>query len=205
MTEKVLLCITSGRGPKECRLAALSVFRHLEKEAVKLGFSVSSTAHALDKSHYPSSILVALTGENLSHFAHSWIGTVQWIAKSPFRDKKSRQNWFVGVHYLALPSETPTLDENDIVFATMRAGGPGGQHQNKTESAVRAIHKPSGLVAEARDGRSQHHNKTIAIERIKNLLLAQKAQEEEIKKKTDWISRISVERGNPIRIIEGDF
>lgn len=53
-----------------------------------------------------------------------------------------------------------------------RAGGPGGQPQNKTESAARAVYVPSGLADVARDGRSQHHNKAVALERLAMLLRA---------------------------------
>jgi len=59
---------------------------------------------------------------------------------------------------------------DDIRFESFRAGGPGGQHQNKTESAVRAVHVPTGLVATARDERSQHRNKALAVERLMALL-----------------------------------
>lgn len=50
---------------------------------------------------------------------------------------------------------------------TFRAGGPGGQHQNKTESGVRMVHVPTGITVVARDDRSQHRNRTIALERMR--------------------------------------
>jgi len=53
---------------------------------------------------------------------------------------------------------------------TLRAGGPGGQHQNKTESAVRLTHEPSGTVVTARDSRSQHRNRQLALERLRAAL-----------------------------------
>ena len=58
----------------------------------------------------------------------------------------------------------------DVRFEAFRAGGPGGQHQNKTESAVRAVHIATGLAVVARDGRSQHRNKALAIERLAALI-----------------------------------
>ena len=61
-----------------------------------------------------------------------------------------------------------SLTKKDFVVQTFRAGGKGGQHQNKTDSAVRIIHPASGEVGESREQRSQHQNKKIALERLVN-------------------------------------
>lgn len=67
-----------------------------------------------------------------------------------------------------------SLDDDDLMAAcrvdTFRAGGKGGQHQNTTESGVRLTHEPTGVVVEARDERSQHRNREIALERLKQKL-----------------------------------
>ncbi|WP_245283928.1 peptide chain release factor-like protein [Bradyrhizobium sp. Cp5.3] len=81
-----------------------------------------------------------------------------------------RKNWFIGVFELAAGEVAATHAATDIRFDSFRAGGPGGQHQNKTESAVRAAHVPTGLAATARDGRSQHRNKALALARLHALL-----------------------------------
>lgn len=59
-----------------------------------------------------------------------------------------------------------SVTAEDCTWQTFRAGGKGGQHQNKTETGVRCIHPPSGAVGEARDSRSQHINKLAAFERM---------------------------------------
>ncbi len=59
-----------------------------------------------------------------------------------------------------------SVGKNDFEIQTFRAGGKGGQHQNKTDSAVRIIHKDSGAVGLSRSDRSQHRNKTLAFERL---------------------------------------
>jgi len=66
---------------------------------------------------------------------------------------------------------------------TFRAGGKGGQHQNTTESGVRITHEPTDVVAEARDARSQHRNRRIALDRLKNKL-RQKARQQKPRRKT---------------------
>lgn len=64
------------------------------------------------------------------------------------------------------------IKPKDLKRYVMRAGGPGGQHQNKTESAVRYVHLPTGIAAESRSDRSQHANDGIALDRLKEKLLA---------------------------------
>ena len=91
-----------------------------------------------------------------------------------------------------------------IRFETMRAGGPGGQHQNRTESAVRAVHMPTGLSAVARDERSQHRNRSVALARLGEMLRARQARARSQAARHDWAERIAVERGNAVRVYEGD-
>lgn len=59
-----------------------------------------------------------------------------------------------------------TVSKKDFEVQTFRSGGPGGQHQNKTESGVRIIHSESGAVGESRNSKSQHQNKKAALERL---------------------------------------
>jgi peptide chain release factor len=111
-----------------------------------------------------------VSGPGAEVFAQRWSGSIQWIAESPLRPRHKRKNWFIAV--MALPpalGPPASLDPSEVRFESFRAGGPGGQHQNKTESAV---HVPSRLAAVARDGRSQHRNKAVVLERLAMLLRA---------------------------------
>jgi len=78
------------------------------------------------------------------------------------------------------PHAIPPLDEDLLAecrVQTFRSGGPGGQHQNKTESGVRLTHGPSGLQATARDERSQHRNRALALARLRAKLEAAQRQD----------------------------
>jgi peptide chain release factor len=88
-----------------------------------------------------SSTFVSIDGEAADIFARSWEGSVQWIARSSLRPGHKRKNWFVSVSRLPSPPQLPELKEADLSFEALRAGGPGGQHQNRTESAVRGARR----------------------------------------------------------------
>ncbi|WP_257167408.1 peptide chain release factor H [Bradyrhizobium sp. SRS-191] len=164
------LLLTSGRGPAECRIAVAHSLTRLSREAdaAECGYAI---APGDTDRHGPASALVVLDGPAADDLARRWAqGSLLWVCRSPLRPHHGRKNWFVGVVDLPLPQLVPALAAADVRFESFRAGGPGGQHQNKTESAVRAVHLPSGLTAIARDGRSQHRNKAVALARLAALL-----------------------------------
>ncbi|WP_170346911.1 peptide chain release factor-like protein, partial [Ruegeria atlantica] len=140
-------------------------------------------------------------------FAKKWRGTIRWRAQSNLRPTHKRANWFIGVFDLPAPVQTPErIQASDVTFATFRAGGPGGQHQNTTDSAVRATHRPTGLSAVAREERSQHRNKALALERLQHLMAAQAAADEAAQTASRNELHYALERGNPVRCFKGhDF
>jgi peptide chain release factor len=102
------------------------------------------------------------------------------------------------------PPQPVPLKLADARFETLGAGGPGGQHQNRTESAVRAVHAPTGLVVVAREDRSQHRNKAIAFERLALLVkLARKLAETTDREKVQS-GHALVERGRPVRTFKAE-
>jgi peptide chain release factor len=199
------LLFTSGRGPAECRMAVAKTLAVFSREAEAAGLEVDITAAPDPDGWGPPSALAVLHGETASRFARDWIGSIQWIAESPVRPHHKRKNWFIGVFELPpLRVAAKPLAAADIRFEAFAAGGPGGQHQNKTASAVRAVHIPSGLAVVAREQRSQHRNKALALERLAALMaggeeLAALADEQRAHANHDGL-----ERGRPVRRFKGE-
>lgn len=199
--EEAWLQVSAGHGPAECAWAVLRVVEKIEREASAAGLGVST----LDVQPGPEpgtaqSVLLSLTAtEGLSQSVKAWRGTIQWIAKSPFRPEHKRKNWFVGIEVLEPPAASQ-FAARDIRFETMRASGPGGQHVNRTESAVRATHVPTGLQASASEERSQHRNKALAIARLALKLEDLSVQHHGESERNRWRAHQELERGNPVKV-----
>ncbi len=123
----------------------------------------------------PASAIATLSGSGAGAVARAWVGVVLWRCQSNLRPRHRRKNWFVQVFELNPPENDVDIDGSEVEMQAIRAGGPGGQHQNKTSSAIRArwTH-PSGKTYSivVRADRSQHRNRKIAIERLKALVAA---------------------------------
>ena len=202
---KVYLQITSGRGPTECCRVVVKVLEMILAEARQKGFEADVVEREEGVVHRTLFSAVAMVqGENLDDFIKSWEGTVLWIAQSPYRKFHKRKNWFVGVRRLAVP-EISDWDEREIRFETSRASGPGGQHVNKTESAVKAIHIPTGTIATAADNRSQLQNRRLAMERLQVKLAAQKQEKLLAAEQSNWHNHNTLIRGNPVKTIKKEL
>jgi peptide chain release factor len=199
------LLLTSGRGPAECRIALARVLAVMAREAEAAGLAFDAAEGRNPDGFGPASAIATVGGGDAERFARSWTGSVLWTAQSPVRPHHKRRNWFIGVMELPAPAApAPALDPADVRFEAFRAGGPGGQHQNATDSAVRAVHSPSGLSVVVRDQRSQHRNKAIAIERLAELLRlgAELAVMED--RRLTQASHDRLERGRPVRRFKGE-
>lgn len=127
-------------------------------------------------------------------------GVHRLVRVSPFNAQGKRMTSFASVFVHPLVDDRIEVDINpaDLEWDTFRASGAGGQHVNKTESAVRVRHIPSGIVAECQQERSQHQNREKAIQMLKSRLfeieLEKKAEEkdkiESNKMKNEWGSQI---------------
>lgn len=138
--------ITAGDGPVECTLAAKKTidFLLLEARSQNICTKLLDLKPGKEKGTCISA-LISVQGENVENFLRSWKGSIQWICQSPYRTSHKRKNWFVGIDILEPNSKNDQLKLSDVKFETMRASGPGGQHVNTTDSAVRIKHIPTGI------------------------------------------------------------
>lgn len=204
--QRIWLQITSGRGPAECQLAVAKLAGVVEKEARSAGLACE-LLDAVEGSERGTllSALLSIEGDTAAAFAARYEGSVLWVCPSPLRPTHKRKNWFVGVDVLNPPDvgAPGVIKTSDVLFEAMRASGPGGQHVNKTESAVRATHKPTGLVAVAREERSQVMNKKLALARLAGLLAAGVEAAKAGAERDRWAQHDTLERGKPVRTFHG--
>lgn len=197
---KIVIQITAGRGPAECALAAAWTLREIMGEARKHHVNVEVLDRVPGSENGTiESAVIQIKGAEIERFSETWVGTIQWVFQSPYRRFHKRKNWFVGVERFS-DAEGSTWDVRDVRFQTLRASGPGGQHVNKVETAVRAIHQPSGLQVMASDSRSQLQNKKAAIERLKIVVELNERQKMVGIEQKKWEQHNELQRGNPIRI-----
>ena len=204
--EKEYIQITSGRGPVECCRVVVLVMNKIIKQAKSLGYEVEVVEHE-DGSNDGCmfSATLAIEGNNIFSLKSEWEGSVLWVAqKNPFRPWHRRKNWFVGVHFFK-PLQAGTINDSDITYETLRSSGPGGQNVNKVETAVRAIHVPSGTTVLASDMRSQSQNKKLARERLIMKLSAAEEAKQLQQTHDVWMNHNTLERGNPVKKFKGDL
>lgn len=196
--------VTAGKGPEECAWAVIEIVERILAEAKAEGLDARAIEmEAGPRAGTANSALLGVSGDNAEAFAGTWNGTVQWIARSPFRPEHKRKNWFVGVEVLA-PVEETRFNPAEVRWETMRASGPGGQHVNRTESAVRVTHVPTGAQATAAEERSQHRNRKLALARLAAKLNDLDAARRRESLDQRWRSHQELERGNPVRVFRGD-
>ena len=203
----ILLQLTANTGPEECCLAVRKALQVLLRECADAGVATEPLEQvAGDRPGNLRSVLLALEGAAAPTVAQRWRGSVQWSCPSPYRPGHKRKNWFIGAEVFEpdAPCTTDKLQDQDLRFETLRASGPGGQHVNKTDSAVRATHVPTGLSVKVQSERSQHANKRLARALLAHQL-AGMAQERATAARTErWLQHYGVERGHAARVFKGE-
>ncbi|EMT5585400.1 TPA: peptide chain release factor H [Providencia stuartii] len=195
----MLLQFSSAQGPEECCIAVEKALACFFIEAKKREVMVN-TLETVASKHGLKSVLVALEGHGAEELAQLWSGTIQWQCQSPLRPKHKRKNWFINVIRF---SPIQTIEESDIEFEFIKAQGPGGQHVNKTCSAVRAKHLATGISVKVQSERSQHANKKLAKQLIYWRLNEYQDQQASALNKQRHNAHYQIERGNANIIFSG--
>ena len=194
--------LTASKGPAECAWVVAKILKVFLKELTEHNITYT----ILHKENGTvQSVSIEIKGKQLSQFLKNWLGTIQWIGTSTFRKYHKRKNWFIGCNELHQYKEK-TIQEHEIQFQAIRSSGAGGQHVNKVSSAVRAKHIKTGVQVLVSDSRSQHQNKKIAIQRLKEKIASHNTNQLKEAVKNEWENHLTLQRGNPVRVFTGtDF
>lgn len=159
--------IRGAAGGDEANIFAGDLFRMYSKYAESKGWKVEVTDAEDSEAGGFSLISCKISGQHAYGTLKFESGShrVQRVPKTESQGRIQTSTATVLV-YPEIDEEDFDIDMNDLEIETMRASGAGGQHVNKTDSAVRIIHKPTGIVVKCQDGRSQHENRATALATI---------------------------------------
>lgn len=195
------LDIQSGSGGTEAQDWAEMVLRMYLRWGEKHKFKVKLMEVSAGEVAGIKSATIYFDGEYAYGWLRSEIGIHRLVRKSPFNANGKRHTSFCSVFVSPEVDDDIDIDINpsDLRIDTYRASGAGGQHVNKTESAVRITHLPTNTVVQCQDGRSQHKNKDQAIKQLKSKLYELEMQKRNSKNQELEDSKSDIGWGHQIR------
>jgi len=223
--------INAGAGGTDAQDWAEMLVRMYTRWAEQHGYKVQLMEESEGEQAGIKSATLMVSGPNAYGWLKTEAGVHRLVRISPFDSNARRQTSFASVWVYPVVDDTIEIeiDPSDLKVDTYRASGAGGQHVNKTESAIRITHMPTGIIVACQTDRSQHRNRATAMAMLKARLYEAELQRREAASavteaaKTDigWGHQIrsyvlapyqlvkdlrtNVERGNPEAVLDGDL
>jgi len=199
--KNALVEIHSGAGGVESQDWVEMLLRMYSKWAESKKFSLSLIDQSTGEEAGLKAVTIKIEGDN----AYGWLkletGVHRLVRISPFDSQSRRHTSFASVFCYPEVDNSVNIDinEKDLRIDTYRASGAGGQHVNKTDSAVRITHLPSNISVQCQNSRSQHRNKILAMEMLKSKLYEIELKKEDEENKKNRSEKSNISWGNQIR------